>query len=460
MKMLLGFLVAAGFGVAVYNWELGPESVRQFAKTQAAQLLPESFVNSPAADAPKYLLAPVRRGDIAATVTASGALSAIKTVLVSSQVSGQMLHILADYNTEVQKGDVIAQIDPLSFEIALEQAQSELAIAEAAVLIQKRLHEKAVSDLASTASVVEGARFATERERIAVSEAQRDLERKRNLIRAGNVSQVDFQKTQAAFDTTVQNHKAAEADERTRTALAQAAESTLRSAEAQVAHANAVVEQKRAALKAAQTQLERTNIRSPTIGVVIGRTIEEGQQINVALRTDTLFTVAQDLRDMQIKISVDEADIGKIKEGQPVIYTVDSFPGREFRAEVKQIRMDPQEKQNVVTYVVVADAPNPDKILMPGMTANARIVIDAHENVQKVPVAALRFAPPGESGPKHSHVWALGDDQRPKPIPVRVGLSDGNMVEVSSAEPVTEVILGIDHSVVPPSITQRIIGSM
>jgi HlyD family secretion protein len=444
MRMLAGILLAVGLGAAAYHGEL----------------VPGTLLHSSAAEAPKYLLAPVRRGDIATTVTASGALSAIKTVLVSSQVSGQMLRIVADYNTDVQKGDVIAEIDPLSFQIALEHASSELSVAEAAVLIQKRLYEKAVSDLASTVSVRDGARFATERERIAVAEAGRDLERKRSLVRAGNVSQVDFDKAQAALDTAIQTRKSAEADERTKIALAQAAESTLRSAEAQVAHANAVVQQKRAALKAAQTQLERTKILAPTDGVVIGRTIEEGQQINVALRTETLFTVAQDLREMQIKISVDEADIGKIREGQPVIYTVDSFPGREFRAEVKQIRMDPQEKQNVVTYVVVANAPNPDKILMPGMTANARIVIDAHENVQKVPVAALRFAPTGESGPKHSHVWTLGDDRLPKPIPVAVGLSDGNMVEVSSAEPVEQVIVGIDQSVAPPTIARRILGSM
>jgi HlyD family secretion protein len=179
--------------------------------------------------------------------------------------------------------------------------------------------------------------------------------------------------------------------------------------------------------------------------------------------------VAQDLREMQIKISVDEADIGKVREGQPVIYTVDSFPGREFRAEVKQIRKDSQEKQNVVTYVVVANAPNPDKILMPGMTANARIIIDAHENVHKVPLAALRFSPAGESGPKASHVpsdllrvllWTLGEDQQPRPVPVRVGLSDGSMVEVSSAESVEQVIVGVEKKEPPPTIARRIIGSM
>jgi HlyD family secretion protein len=465
--LLLGSLVAVGLGTAAYHRGMLPENTWDLAWTQAAQYLPEMLLNAPP-EAPQYVLAPVRRGDIATTVTASGALSAITTVLVSSQVSGQMLRILADYNAEVVKGDVIAEIDPLSFEIALEQAQSELAVAEAAVLIQTRLQEKAAADLASTASVVEAARFANERERIVAAEAERELDRKRTLSRAGNISQVDLSRAQAAFDMAVQNHKSAEAGERTKIALAQAAESARRSAEAQVFHANAVVQQKRAAVKAAQTALERTNIRSPVDGVVIGRSIEEGQQVTVFLQAQTLFTVAQDLREMQIKISVDEADIGKISEGQPVIYTVDSFPGREFQAEVKQIRKDSQEKQNVVTYVVVANAPNPDKILMPGMTANARIIIDAHKNVHKVPVAALRFAPAGESGPKASHVasdlllvllWTLGKDQQPRPVPVRVGLSDGSMVEVSSAEPVEQVIVGVEKKEPPPTIARRIIGS-
>lgn len=460
MKLLLGSLVAVGLGMmASYNRALLPENAWDFTWTQAARYVPQLWVNAPP-EGPKYLLAPVRRGDISATVMASGALSAITTVLVSSQVSGQMLRILADYNAEVRRGDVIAQIDPLSFQIALEQAQSELNVAEAAVVIQERVQEKAAADLASAAAATERTRFATERERIVVAEAQRDLERKRILARGDNVSQVDLSRAQAAFDMAVQTYKSAEADERTKLALAQAAESARRSAEAQVIHANAVVQQRRAALKAAQTELERTKIRSPVDGVVIGRTIEEGQQVTVTLQTQTLFTVAQDLREMQIKISVDEADIGKVRKGQLVTYTVDSFPGSEFRAEVKQVRKDSQEKQNVITYVVVANAPNPDKMLMPGMTANARIVIDAHTNVQKVPVAALRFAPAGERAPEASHLWTLGQDQRPRPVPVRLGLSDGSMVEVSIAEPIEQVIVGIDQREPPPTIARRIIGSM
>jgi HlyD family secretion protein len=411
-------------------------------------------------DEPKYVLASVDRGDIIKTVTASGALSAITTVQVSSQVSGEIKRILADYNAEVKQGDVIAEIDPLSFEIAVEQTQGELKVAEAAVMIQKSLYEKATADLASARSVVESSTFQTEKERIAVAEAKRDVERKQGLSRTGSVSQVDYLKAQATLETAIQTLKSAEADERTKFSLAKATESTLSSVKSQVVHAMAVVQQRRATLKAAQTQLERTKIRSRINGVVIGRTIEEGQQVTVTLQTQTLFTVAQDLSEMQIKISVDEADVGKIREGQTVMYTVDSFPGREFRAEVKQIRMDPQEKQNVVTYIVIASAPNPDRTLMPGMTANARIITELRENVQKVPVAALRFAPADETIAKQPRVWILDADQRLREVPVVVGLSDGKMVAVTSKEPLDRVVIGVDQSAAPPTLAKRMLGTI
>ena len=179
--------------------------------------------------------------------------------------------------------------------------------------------------------------------------------------------------------------------------------------------------------------------------------------IGMSLQTQTLFTVAQDLKEMEIKISVDEADIGKIREGQKVTYTVDAYPGREFMAAVTQIRQDPREKQNVVTYVVIASAPNPAKMLLPGMTANVRITIDSRQDVQKVPLAALRFTPAGV-GPRPSAVWVLGEDRMPLPVPIEVGLSDGKMAEISSGRPIERVIIGVDHSVPPTSVAKRLFG--
>jgi HlyD family secretion protein len=422
---------------------------------------PTSILTSTSqANAPKYVLADVDHGNITKSVTASGALSAIATVEVSSQVSGQMLRISADYNAEVKKGDVIAELDPLSFEIKVEQAQNELAVAEASVAIQKSLHAKAIADFASAKSAVDSARFTTEREKIALAEAKRDLERKRALSNSGSVSQADLFKAEANLEMAIQALKGAENEEKIKGTLAQAAESSLRAMAFQVVHATAVLQQRKTALKAAQVDLDRTKIRAPTNGVVIGRKIEEGQTVAVSLQTQTLFTVAQDLREMQIKISVDEADIGKIKEGQSVIYTVDAFPGRDFRGAVKQIRKDPQERQNVVTYVVVVNAPNPEKILLPGMTANTRIIIDERIKVTKVPVAALRFTPAGAGGPRQTTIWTMDQSAQPREIAVKVGLSDGKMVEVTSAEPVERVIVGIDQSAPPPTVAQRIIGSM
>lgn len=452
--LMLGFVSGATFRFGAFG---SPHDWREYANTQSAMWL-STWKSDSKPEEQKYVVAPVNQGNIVSSVSASGELTAVTTILVGSQVSGQMLRIIADYNTEVQRGDVIAEIDPTSFQIAVEQAQAELLVAEASVLIQERLRIKAIADFNSAKSVIEMARYAAEKERIAAAEARRDVERKRTL--GGNVSQVDFFKAQAAVETAIQSLMAAEANSEAKAALAEAAEAHRHSVEAQIAHAKAVVLQKQSTLKAAKTELERTKIRSPTNGVIIGRTIEEGQQVTVTLQAQTLFTVAQDLTEMQIKISVDEADIGRIREGQQVIYTVDSYPRREFRGEVKQIRMDAQPVQKVVTYVVVASAPNPDKILIPGMTANARIIIDSRRDVVKVPVAALRFMPSKEASTKESHVWVLGNDQRPKAVPVKVGLSDGKMVEVVSKTLLEHVITGIDASAPPPTLARRVIGSM
>jgi HlyD family secretion protein len=454
--LMLGLVSGTAFQFGAFG---SPRDWREYANTQSARWLP-TWRSDSKPDEQKYVVAPVDRGNIVSSVSASGALTAVATILVASQVSGQISRIIADYNTEVQKGDVIAEIDPTSFQISVEQAQAELLVAEASVLIQERLRIKATAEFNSAKSVIQTARYAAEQERIAVAEARRDVERKRTLAIGGNVSQVDLVKVQAAVERAIQSLMAAEANSEAKAALAQAAEAHLYSVEAQILHAKAVVLQKESTLKAAKTELERTKIRSPTNGVIIGRTIEEGQQVTVTLQAQTLFTVAQDLTEMQIKISVDEADIGRILEGQQVIYTVDSYPGREFRGEVKQIRKDAQPVQNVVTYVVVASAPNPGKILIPGMTANARIIIDSRRDVVKVPVAALRFMPSKEASTKESHVWVLGNDRRPKAVPVKVGLSDGKMVEVASETPLEQVITGIDASAPPPTLARRVIGSI
>jgi HlyD family secretion protein len=319
-----------------------------------------------------YRTARIDRGSIATTVAATGTVQAVATIQVGTQVSGQISEIPADFNTEVKKGDVIARIDPQSFQNAVEQSEAEVGIAEAALT----------------------------KAQVKLRDAEDEEQRKQKLAATGAGSAVEQTKALAAR-------------------LLAAAE---------VQNAAATVAKSKAMLKEARLNLERTQIRSPINGVVIQRAVEQGQTVAAELEAPTLYVIAQDLRDMQVNLSVDEADIGRVAIGQPVTFTVDTFPQREFKGEVLQVRKYPVVKENVTTYVVVVSARNPDLVLLPGLTANARIVIESKDNVLKVPSAALRFRPKDKvfSGPA---VWLLGVGA-PVEKAVHVGLSDASFVEI------------------------------
>jgi HlyD family secretion protein len=323
-------------------------------------------------EAPTYRFVKVEKGRITATVAATGTLQAVATILVGTQVSGQISEILADFNTEVQKGDVIARIDPLSFQIQAEQAAAEVDTAEGVLM----------------------------KARVTLREAEDDEQRKRKLASTGAGSAVELSKALAAKDF----------------------------AAADVQTAVAMLAKSKAALKQARLNLEWTQIRSPVDGVVIQRNVEQGQTVAAELQAPTLYVIAQDLRDMQVNLSIDEADIGRVKIGQPVGFTVDTFPAREFPGKVVQIRKYPVVKENVTTYVVVVSTRNPDLVLLPGLTATANVVVAFKDDVLKVPTAALRFRPGGSpfSGPA---VWIRGPGG---PIEKRmhVGISDGTFTEV------------------------------
>jgi HlyD family secretion protein len=237
----------------------------------------------------------------------------------------------------------------------------------------------------------------------------------------------------------------------------------LKVVEAQLQSAEAQVVQNEAELRQAQVDLEHTIIRAPVDGVVVSRTVDVGQTVAASLQAPTLFTIAQDLAKMQVDVSVDEADVGRIRVGLRAAFTVDSFPGRTFIGQVMQIRKAAQVVQNVVTYTVVVSAANPELTLLPGMTANVRIVTDRKEDVLKVANAALRFRPPGveaerpaRSGPGAGRgaapgegvpgrVWVVGPDGQPKPLALRLGISDGSFTEVVSGDLADkqEVIVGL-----------------
>jgi HlyD family secretion protein len=316
--------------------------------------------------APAWRTAKVVRGPITASVSATGTLNAVVSVQVGSQVSGQIKEVLADYNSEVRKGQLIARIDPETFEYRVRQSQADVDATRAQVLTAQ--------------ANVAAARASLSRAEVNLAEAKRDLDRKQTLVERNFISSAELDKARAVFNAGAEDVKSATAQ--------------VAVAEAQARSAQAVVAQREAQLLQARVDLERTSIRAPVDGIVIKRSIDAGQTVAASLQAPELFVIAQNLRDMQVDASIDEAEIGKTRVGQRATFTVDSFPGRSFSGEVRQVRKAAVTVQNVVTYTVVVSAQNTDLALVPGMTANVRIVTDTRESVLKVPNAALRFRPP------------------------------------------------------------------
>ncbi len=284
-----------------------------------------------------YKTAKIERGTIVSTVAATGNLSAVTTVQVGTQVSGTIQKIFVDFNSRVKKGQAIAEIDPSLFNASVEQAQGNYLSAEANV----------------------------QKAKVALADAERTFTRNKKMIVDGIISQGDFD----------------------------VAETALQSSKALLKAAEGAVAQARGSLMQAKTNLRYSTIRSPVDGVVISRAIDVGQTVAASFQTPTLFTIAQDLTKMQIEVSVDEADISRIKLQQKTSFTVDSYPEQTFRGNVVQIRSAPIITQNVVTYVVVVTVGNSDMKLKPGMTANVLIEVAKKDDVLKLPPIALRFKP-------------------------------------------------------------------
>jgi HlyD family secretion protein len=383
------------------------------------------------AEAPsQYRFAKLERGSLSAAVSASGSLSALVTVQVGSQVSGLIQEIHADFNSEVTKDQVIARIDPQTFETRVAQAEADLRAAEGSVEVSR-------GNLAARRAEVAKAQVAAE-------DARRNLDRKRTLVNQGFLSPAELDTAQAASDSAREQLKLAQADESV--------------GAAQVRNALAVIAQRQAVLRQARLELAHTVIRSPVDGVVIQRNVDVGQTVAASFQAPVLFTIARDLRQMEVNIAVDEADVGRVRTGQKVRFSVDAFPGERFNGEVTQIRKAPQTSNNVVTYSVMATVANPELKLLPGMTANARILTEERQAALKVPNEALRFRPsnpdgtpvklevrPREEGPGiPGRVWVLGEDRRPTPVNIRLGVSDGKSTEILKGEVKEgqEIILG------------------
>ncbi len=332
-------------------------------------------------DATVYKFAAVDRGDVVSTISTSGTLGAVVQVDVSSQVSGQIAQLNVDFNSPVKKGDVIARLDPQTYEARLRQSDAELAVARANLTMQRASVGRTQADLLSARANLENIQFRR-------ANAERELTRREELVARG-VGTVQ------ARDTARTELESLGAQANALRAAIAAAEAQVKMADAQVENAAAAVQQREAALTSAKIDLERTIIRAPVDGTVINRAVNLGQTVAASLNAPVLFVIAQDLKAMQVEADVDEADIGRVRPGLPVTFTVDAFAGRNFRGSVQQVRQLAEKVQNVVTYTVVVSADNTSGELLPGMTANVQIVLDQRNAVLRVPNATLRFRPPG-----------------------------------------------------------------
>jgi HlyD family secretion protein len=313
---------------------------------------------------PQVMTANISRGDITEAVSATGTLEAVTTVQVGTQVSGTIQSLGADFNSIVHKGQVVARLDPALFQTQIEQARANLVRAQAD----------------------------TERNKVAVDDAARKLKRAEDLAARKLVAPADLETAQVE----------------------------LRSAQAQLQSAQAQVTQAQASLNQNEVSLEHTVIEAPIDGIVIARNVDVGQTVAASFQSPTLFVIAADLTKMQVNANIDEADVGRIRPGQNVMFRVDAYPAEDFQGTVSQIRLQPQTVQNVVTYSTVISVPNIELRLKPGMTANVQIQIARRTNVLRVPNMALRFRPTTDI------FAALGQEPPPEFARIQQGGAGGN----------------------------------
>ncbi|MCD7739986.1 MAG: efflux RND transporter periplasmic adaptor subunit, partial [Candidatus Gastranaerophilales bacterium] len=324
----------------------------------------------------KYVSEPVKLRTITQIVEATGTIEPVNTVDVGSQVSGMISEIYVDYNSEVVKGQLLAQIDTSLFEAQLQQAIANI--------------DNAKATLAQNQAVLD---YDT-----------KTYKRYKNLYARNLVSKDDLDSAESAYKTDI----------------------------AKVAASKATIMQAQANYDTAAANMRYTKITSPVNGIVISKEVEEGQTVAASYQTPTLFTVAEDLTMMQIETSVSEADIGKVAVGQEVDYTLDGYPDSVFSGKVGQVRLSPTTESNVVTYTVIIEVENEEGKLLPGMTANVSIITDKQENVLTVPNSALKFTI-ADNKKKYEQrgIWI---DKKGKPVRINVetGVNDDSYTQIIS----------------------------
>ncbi len=354
----------------------------------------------------EYITETVTRGEVLRKVSASGKVRALNTIKVGTEVSGQVTKVYVDFNSPVKAGQVLAEIDPTRVRARVQQSEAQVALARAGL-------QQTVANVARARSELEI--------------QERDFTRQKALAERGFVSKAGLDIAQSKLNS---------------------ARNALQVALAQTQSGNAQISQGTAELSSARLDLNRTVIVAPASGVIINKLVEPGTTVAASFQTPNLFEIAADTTKMQVEASVDEADIGQIREGQAVNFTVDSYPDTVFMAKVRQVRQAPVETQNVVSYLVIIDVDNLDGKLLPGMTANVEIITDVRPNVTRVPTNALRFRPrvsdrpalsenagpaPSKKAPPRPAVYVAGDDPyRPRKTFIRTGLQGDEYTEVIS----------------------------
>ncbi|MFC2991405.1 efflux RND transporter periplasmic adaptor subunit [Halomonas tibetensis] len=385
------------------------------------------------------MTAPVERGTVRRTVTTTGTLQALVTVEVGTQLSGQIAGLFADFNDEVMKGQPLVQLDTKSFEARLAEAVAASAMAQANVDIHQARLQRANVDLRDAEAQRAVLQARHDNARVRLGAAQTALKRAETLVQRGTTSAVQLEEAQTERDQAAASLRETEAIAAAHEHAVEGARVDLQRAEAELTNARAAVPQKKAIERSTEIDLERTTIRSPIDGVVVGRNVSDGQTVAASLEAPTLFTIAGDLQQMEIHARVDEADIGSIEVGQPAGFSVDAYPGEAFEAAVTGVRKAPQVMQNVVTYTVVLATGNVRSLLLPGMTATVRITVEEASPVLKMPMAALRFVPSEDlvkaSAPQNTSdepvqgvpatVWRLGPEGSLEPLTIGIGVNDG-----------------------------------
>jgi len=366
-----------------------------------------------AANEQAYRTAAIDRGRITAAVRATGTLTPVTTVLVGSQLSGQIVEILADYNSIVKAGQIVARLNGDQIRTKRDAAEADVSQSKADLLVKRAQLDRARSTRIRANSTVRDIEAQRDRAAAQLADAKRTFERQTELFSRGAGAQqtLDSARTQVEMQTaTLASGEAQIASAR---AEMNGLDADILLAEGQVKASEALIAQREATLKGILIDLERTEIRSPVDGVVVQRQVDLGQTVAASLSTPTLFQIAQDLRVIDIYANVDEADVGRLKTGQAVTFTVNAYPNRTFEGRVEMVRLGAQTIQNVVTYTGVVRVENRDMALLPGMTANLQVVTEDRNDVLRVANAALRFRPVGvAAGPVPAASPAVAGGER------------------------------------------------